>query len=320
MGFFSKKTSTTLPATGFYAQPAEYQNYYNNILNAANKEVFFPGGKLNTAMFTPLAETADETEAFNRMRAGFTPTPETLGKDIAMLTNPFDQYVVDDINRQAQGAYSTVKQQAQNAGQYGSNRNMLAASDVDQQRLNNIGQFRQSQYNTALNQVLGSLTGLRQNDAENLLGIGEFQRELDYQTNTAPYTALTAAQGVFNAIPTEFGNFGQKERTITQKSGTLGGSIFKSLAPIVGTAVGGPVGGAIGGAVGGSVGGGGLAGGLQGGISSIFTGGFGGGAGAGASSGMSGIFGGFDLGQALGSLGSSSPTGPYQPISASFFR
>ena len=75
---------------------------------------------------------------------------------------------------------------------------MLAASDVEQNRLNDIGKFRQSQYNTALDQTLNTLTGLRQQDANNLLGIGGFQRNLDYQTKQAPFNAYQVAVGAMD--------------------------------------------------------------------------------------------------------------------------
>ena len=325
MGLFSSKKQT-IPATGFYAQPKAYQALYTDILSNIG-DVLLPDGQVNADMFTPLAQTADEDRAIEMIRQGLTPTPETLGKDISMLMNPFDQYVVDDLNRQAAGDYSLVKQQQAQSGQMGSNRDFLGASDVEQNRLNALGQFKQAQYNQALNQSLGALSGLRQQDIDNLMGVGTFQRGLDYQTNTAPYAALQAAQGSFNAVPTEFGNFGTQQRTV--KSGGGLGGFLGAVAPIVGTALGGPVGGMIGGAVGGAMGGGGLSGALQGGVGSAvmggLSGGFGGGSfgsfpgiGAGGIS-NSGLLGGLSqgnsLGQSLGSLVSTSSMGPYQPVS-----
>jgi len=302
MGLFSAKT-TTIPATGFYSQPESYQNLYSNINSGISNLYFNEDGSINSDAFTPLAETADETRAFDMMRQGFTPTEETLGQDLSMLMNPYDDYVTAGINKESQGEYSLANQYGNSTGQMGSNRNMLAASDVEQNRLNSIGQFKQSQYNTALNQALTQLPTLRQNDAQNLTSIGSFQRELDTQTNQAPYTALGSAQSSFNAIPTTFGNFGTEEQTV-KTGGGLGG-LLSTIAPIVGTALGGPVGGMIGGAVGGAMNGGGVTGAISG-----AAGGYSGGS----------TNGGNYLGQALGSLGSSSSNGPYQPITASFFR
>lgn len=323
MGLFSSKKQT-IPASGFYTMPSGYQTLYNNVLGSANN-LFFNGESLDPSAFTPLAQTDDETRAFELIREGLAPTPESLSSDLSMFMNPFDQYVVDDLNRQSQGNYSLAKQAGESAGQMGSNRDFLAASDVEQQRLNSIGQFRQSQYNQALDSVLGPLAGLRQQDIQNLSGIGEFQRSLDYVTRQAPVNALNAAQGVLVNQPTSFGNFGSPETTV--KSGGGFGGLLSAVAPIVGSALGGPIGGMIGGAVGGAAGGGGLEGAISGAVGSAVSGGsFPNFSNMGQTGGFSpgGFLGGLSQGnsmeQMLGSLASKSPVGPYQPISASRFR
>jgi len=54
-------------------------------------------------MFTPMAQTADETAAFNALRQGFTPTADSLKSDVSTPLNPYDSFVIDEINRQAGG-------------------------------------------------------------------------------------------------------------------------------------------------------------------------------------------------------------------------
>lgn len=306
MGLFTQTKSVTTPATGYYAQRSGYRQLHDNNTKTA-LDLFYPNGQLNSSAFTPLAETADETRGFDMMRKGFTPTVESLSADLSMLMNPFDQYVVNDINKQAQGDYSLMRQYAGSAGQFGSNRDMLAASDVEQNRLNDIGKFRQSQYNTALDQTLNTLTGLRQQDANNLLGIGSFQRNLDYQTKQAPFNAYGAATGAMAPLYIS----GSPSQTVKVKQPSALGSIFSSAAPIIGSALGGPVGGAVGGALGAAA--------TGGSAGDILSGGFSGAMGSGGFS-SSALGGGGALGQWLGSLASRSPVGPYQPVTASFFR
>lgn len=121
--------------------PPEYQQLYMGLLGEANN-VLLPGGKLNVDAFTPLAQTSEEDKAQALINQGIAPTPESLQADLSMLMNPFDEYVINDMNRQATGANSLVNQNASRAGQQGSNRSFLGTSDVEQQRLNSIGQFR----------------------------------------------------------------------------------------------------------------------------------------------------------------------------------
>ena len=264
MGFFGG-SKTTIPATGYYAQPKAYQDLYTALLGQAGS--LYGDGAKATEAFTPMGINPGEQAALDKMYAGFTPTAESLGQDLALLTNPFDESVIGSINRESMGQNSLVNQLASQAGQIGSNRSFLGTSDVEQNRLNNIGNFRQSQYNTALSQVLNNLVPNRRQDALGALGAGDFERQLDLQTKQAPYTALNSGYNIFNAIPTEFGNFGTKERTV--KSGGGLGGLLGSVAPILGSAIGGPVGGMIGGAIGGAASGGGLGGLLQGGLSGL---------------------------------------------------
>lgn len=212
MGFFSgilgNTPSQSTPATGFYSQSPQYQSLYNNTTNAANSTLFNKG-QLNTAMFAPVAQNQFETNAQNEINQGVAPTAQSLQSDISMLTNPFDSSVIDGINKQATGQNSLVNQAATQAGQQGSNRSFLGTSDVEQNRLNSIGQFQQSQYNNAVNQALGPLANLRQQDISNNANEGAQQRAIATQAQQAPLTALQAAQAALKGTPTSFSNFGQ---------------------------------------------------------------------------------------------------------------
>lgn len=269
MGFFSGLLggqTQTIPATGFYSQPKQYQNLYNNVSSATNSTLF-PNGQLNTGMFQPVAQNPFEQSAGNMIQRGIAPTPQSLQSDISMLTNPFDESVIGGINREAAGQNSLVNQAATLAGQQGSNRSFLGTSDVEQNRLNNIGQFKQSQYNNAINQALGPLAGLRQKDISNNEYQGALQRGIDTQGQQAPLAALQAALSSLKGIPTEFGNFGTKQQTVSSGGG-LGG-ILGALAPLALNAIA-PGFGSIASAAG-----------IGGGLGSIFSG-------LGAASGLTG--------------------------------
>jgi hypothetical protein len=153
------------------------------------------------ARFTPMGQTQYETGALEQIGRGITPTAESLSSDIAMQMNPYDQYVIDAINREAQGDYSILKQAAGEAGQMGSNRQMLGASDIDTQRLGQIGQFKQGQYNKALDNALNQLTQSRAQDVGLGFTAGDFLRGLDMQTQQAPISALQSYGQLLGALP-----------------------------------------------------------------------------------------------------------------------
>lgn len=233
MGFFSglaggllgggeQSSSSGTFQSGFASLPPEVQKAFTQYGTQITDMFKNPQGN----MFTPMPITADEMAAFDRMRTGLAPTEQSLRSDINMFMNPFDDFVINDINRQAQGENSLVNQFATRAGQQGSNRSFLGSSDVEQNRLNNIGQFRQGQYNTAVNNALGPLANLRQQDISNLAGIGDFTRNLDTQTRQAPYQSLQAYGGLLGALPQN------TSLTQTSSKGSSGGSLGGTLGNI----------------------------------------------------------------------------------------
>lgn len=71
--------------------------------------------------------------------------------------------------------------------------------------MNKIGQFKQSQYNTSLNNALTTLPQSRASDAAAQMGIGSFQRQLAGQTKQAPVNAMSAISQILGVLPTNSG-------------------------------------------------------------------------------------------------------------------
>jgi hypothetical protein len=189
---------------GFRDLPPEIQNAFKSL--ATEAQGFLPSeNPASAAMFTPSALTAGEQGAIGATNAGFTPTAASLGSDIAMQMNPYDSYVIDEINRQSQGENSILQQNMGAAGQFGSNRQMLGANDIDLSRLNQIGTFKQAGYNTALGNAMNVLPQQRASDAQAQLAVGSMQRGLNTQTQQAPVNALAAISSILGVLPTNSG-------------------------------------------------------------------------------------------------------------------
>lgn len=233
MGFFSGISQTLLGGSqqssssqtgGFNQLPASIKGAYTDY--ATQIQDLINSGNL-TNMYKPLAQTAGETKAYNAIDTGFTPTQETLNADIAMQQNPYDQYVIDEINRQSGGDYSILKQSLNEAGQFGSNRQNLGANDIDLSRLNQIGTFKQDNYNTALNNALTTLPGLRQQDAASQLAAGANQRDLYGQEQQAPVIALQEIAKALGILPTTEGSSSSQSSGSSSNglSGGAGGNV-----------------------------------------------------------------------------------------------
>lgn len=156
-----------------------------------------PNDPGNIARFTPMATTSGENAAMSNINAGFAPTQSSINNDMAMQMNPYNDSVINTINRQGQGQYSVLKQALNAAGQgTNSNRSLLGANDIDLTRMDQIGSFLNGQFNTSMNNALTTLPGARAADAQAQMGVGSFLRGLDTQQKMAPVTALQAGTGM----------------------------------------------------------------------------------------------------------------------------
>lgn len=207
--------------SGFSLLPSQIQGAYTNYANAVNSQI--PNA---TSAYTPIGQTAGETQAYNAIDKGFAPDQQTLNSDVSMLMNPFNSSVIDQINRQANGQNSILNQATTNAGQYGSNRQILGANDIENSRQSNIGSLLQNQYNTALGQVFNNLIPQQQQDALNQLGAGASQRNLALQQSSAPITGLQQIGSALSNLPNNGGSTQQNSTNSSQSTnGTLGNLI-----------------------------------------------------------------------------------------------
>lgn len=220
MGFLdiftgSPSKSNSQTQSGFALLPQTIQDAYSQFGTAVSGQI--PG---ITNAYKPLPQTAGETNAINNINQGFAPTAESLGQDISMFMNPFQQYVTDPAQRAAQSDFSILKQNATQAGQFGSNRQQLGANDIENTRVSNIANINAGGYTQALNSVLQSLIPQRQQDAQNALGAGTFQRGLNQQANTAGITGLQQLAQALGVLPTTGGSTGTQNAT-GEKKGLL---------------------------------------------------------------------------------------------------
>lgn len=208
-------------SSGFSQLPPELQQAWNNLGSQATNVLGDPQSA--GAMFTPPPLSAGANSAISNIYKGFTPDSTQLQSDINMQTNPFDQSVIDTINRNATGEGSALSSYLTNTGTFGSNRGALSANDIDLSRLQQIGTFKNQEFQTALNNALNVLPQLRQQDAQGGLNAGLLQQQQQQQTNLAPVSALQALAQVTGVLPSNGGSVGSG--SASQNNG-----IFKSIA------------------------------------------------------------------------------------------
>lgn len=192
MGLFSSLFGSggkSVSQSGFGALPLDIQNQFKPYAGEISKYTN-PTNPGVIDSFTPMDATTDENKAFSLMRQGFTPTADSLKSDMSMMMNPYQDSVIGEINRQGTGDFSLLKQALGEAGQSGSSNYMTGANDIDLSRMDKIGSFLSNQFNTNLGYAMHELPGMRSADAQNMLGIGDFMRNLDMAKKQAPVSAL----------------------------------------------------------------------------------------------------------------------------------
>lgn len=150
---------------------------------------------------------------------GNAPTSSSIASDISAQTNPYNQSVIDTINRQATGQGSVLKSQLGASGALGSNRQALGANDIDTTRTQQIGNFLTNQYNTALQNALTTMPS---------------QRRLDTQQRLGALSGITSGMGI---LPSSLSSTttGKTTGSTTQTSTPSNWSAISNILPTVGT-------------------------------------------------------------------------------------
>jgi hypothetical protein len=167
--------------------------------------------------------------------------------NVSQFFNPYQSYVTDEINRQAQIGQNQLAAQAVQAGAFGGGREGVQRAELDRARLETIGQSRAQGFQTALGaaqnqqqlqaqaglqtgQALGQFgaqqQAMQQGDIQSLLQAGGVQRALGQQALEAqratslaqqyePYQRVEFLKNVMTNLPT-----GQSSITATTAPGS----------------------------------------------------------------------------------------------------
>lgn len=215
-GSSSKTQQQATSSSGFSQLPPEIQQAFTQYGTQASNQFASP----QTSLYTPMGQTSGETSALNTINKGFAPSASQIQSSVNEQTNPYDQSVIDTINREAAGQGSVLKSQLDAAGQFGSNRGALAANDIDLSRLQQIGGFKQGEFQTAMDNALKTIPALNQASALAQLQGGAFQRGLGLQTAQAPVSALSAYGTLLGVLPQSGGSTSQSSGSGQSSSST----------------------------------------------------------------------------------------------------
>lgn len=227
-GLFGKQSSSSGSSqqtsnTGYGALP--------DFAQSALKDLITGGQNLLTdqnapAMFTPLAQTADEATAQRLSQ----PMSE---QDVTDMTNtymnPFTKYLMENIKNNFQGQNSLYQNQVSGSGfaPGTTNRDFLNTGYMQGQEELAAGTTLANQYQNALTTGLGQ----RQKTIADLMGQGANARAIAAGTNQAPFSALNALGQILGYMPATSTSQGTSKQS-SQSTDNSGGSLGQTIGTI----------------------------------------------------------------------------------------
>lgn len=210
--------SSTL--SGFGQLPPQIQQAFTNLATQGQDTLAPQGGSPNASLFTLPSMPAASGSALSQIQnQDFNITPQSISSDINEQMNPYNQDVINQIEQAQNGQESQLSQYLTQAGQFGSNRGMLGASDISEQAANQIGSFLGGQYNTSLQ---NALTTIPQNNAQSAQGsvqAGQLAQQQGLQDQQAPVSALAALSQIFGILPQSGGTTQQSTSQNSSNNG-----------------------------------------------------------------------------------------------------
>ena len=215
---------------------------FDEAIGLAKQPVAIP--RMQVAGISPLQQQAIDKSAITGVGqaavdagiASFLKAAETAETPINVdaFMNPYESYVVQEINRQADIGRNRLASEAIGSGAFGGGREGVALGELEAGRARAIGQVRASNYDKALEQAtkqrlfqteaqmnvgqqLATTGGVQQemaqSDIQQLGGAGQLQRSIaqeglsaDRATELArayePFQRIEFAKGIMTALPT----------------------------------------------------------------------------------------------------------------------
>jgi len=207
--------------SGFSLLPPELQkafkDYATNVTgqmgNNATASDLFKLPTLNPGATNAISQLSNQD---------FTVNPENLNKNIGMqLNNPYQQNVINQIEKAQNGNLSQLNTMLTNAGTFGSNRGVVGASDIANTAADQIGSYMSGQYNNALQNAMTTIPGQQMASANAATGAGQLEQQQKYQNQQSPIASLMAYGQMLGAIPQSGGSQSQGASSATSSTGYL---------------------------------------------------------------------------------------------------
>ena len=185
---------------GFSMLPASLQQAFTQYGTSLNNATSDPSAL--TSAFTPQTLNSGSLASLSALaNNAYAPTAANINSNLASITNPYMADVINPAQQAAYGANSVLSGDAASAGQFGSNRTALGASNIANQEASTIGNLLGTQFNTSMGDVLNSILPGLQTSAQQSVNSGLTSQQQALSKSESPYTALAAYSQLLGNIP-----------------------------------------------------------------------------------------------------------------------
>lgn len=209
-------------ASGFAALPGDLQGRFRNLATATQPIIDNP-----SQFFRPIDLTAQEQLAGNLISQPFT-DPAAFGETLQGITQPFEQLITRNINRDFEDFFNAANAATSQAGAFGSTRQNELLGDVERARTEALSEA-----------LIAPALNLRQQGLNSLLGFGGLERNVALGQSSATPQGLQSVSSILSPLLGTSTSSGTGGFTTTADQGLLGGAAqFGGLARDVGGFVG----------------------------------------------------------------------------------
>lgn len=210
--------------SGFSLLPKSIQDAFTGLATTAGNTLN-PGGTPNASLETLPSLNSGATNALSQLsNSAFAPTAENVNNSMNLQTNPYDSSVIGSIQNAQNGNLSQLNQYLTNAGQFGSNRGMLGANDIAMQQANQVGTFKNQEFQNAMDNALTTIPQAQTTAAGNAVNAGVTQQGQQMTNQQAPITALAQLAQLMGVLPQSGGS---------QSTGNSNSSSSNGIIPVL---------------------------------------------------------------------------------------
>jgi hypothetical protein len=217
----SSSSGSQSSQSGWALLPKEIQDAFTSFATTAGKTLNPGGTPDGSAYKLPALNSGSQSALDNISNGKFAITPDSFAANMKMLQDPYQQSVINQIQRNATGDSSQLSSYFDKAGDFGSNRSMLGNSDISAKAADQVGSFLSGEYNSNKNDALTTIPSNQAQSAAGAVQAGLTQQQQQLTNQQAPISALSQLAKLYGILPQSGGSVSSGQNSSSTSTGVI---------------------------------------------------------------------------------------------------